>query len=529
MISIALAGFVLISVLELFQLRSTLLQEKSIQTQKLVETASSIISYQYDLAQSGSVSEQQAKQTALDTIKNIRYDKTNYFWVNDMESVVIMHPIKPDLEGKDLSGLKDTNGKRIFQAFVDVVKKEGEGTVHYTWPKPGHEAPVDKVSYVKGFAPWGWVIGSGIYINDVDSAFWSKAQSAALIVLIVAAPLLLLSFLIAKSIINPLHTTTYAMQDIAEGEGDLTQRLTAEGNDGVARLSKAFNHFTAKIQKVVIKLSSVGSQMASSAEQLSITTEESRERVDKQKSQTQQVATAVTEMAATVQEIASSAESAAAYASEADVEAAEGSHIVQKTTQAIESVASELESASDVINQLESESEAIGTVLDVIRGIAEQTNLLALNAAIEAARAGEQGRGFAVVADEVRTLASRTQQSTQEIQAMIERLQDGSRKAVIAMDESKSRTHATVDKAKAASDSIVKIVSAIKSISDMNAHIATAAEEQSTVAQDIDQSVVQIATLSEQVATGTDQVAESSQELAQLSEEVHNLLQQFKT
>ncbi len=241
------------------------------------------------------------------------------------------------------------------------------------------------------------------------------------------------SWLMVQMIILPLNAAVDTMNDIAEGEGDLTRRLPTKGKDEISQLGHAFNKFANKVYSIVGQVAGATSQLAAAAEQMSLVVDQTRNGIQRQRSETELVATAMNEMVATAQEVANNAGSAADTATNADNQAITGRNVVSATVTSIEALASEVGKASEAIHGLEKDSEAIGTVLDVIQGIAEQTNLLALNAAIEAARAGEQGRGFAVVADEVRSLASRTQTSTQEIQTMIERLQTGAQGAVVVM------------------------------------------------------------------------------------------------
>ncbi|MBL1274733.1 MAG: methyl-accepting chemotaxis protein [Ectothiorhodospiraceae bacterium] len=339
---------------------------------------------------------------------------------------------------------------------------------------------------------------------------------------------ILIALYISHSITKPLKQTTAAMNDIAQGEGDLTRRLKSTGRDEIAELGSAFNRFAEKVQDMVRQVSGSTTQLASAAEQMSVITDETHQGVQDQHAQIEEVATAINEMAATAQEVATSAASAAEAAHNADDESNQGRRVVQETIDTIDSLATDIGKAVGVINQLEENSDNIGGVLDVIRGIAEQTNLLALNAAIEAARAGEQGRGFAVVADEVRTLAHRTQESTQEIQSMIESLQQGARNAVEVMNQSNERTQLCVEKAASAGTSLTSITSSVNQINEMNLQIATAAEEQTSVAEEINRNVLQINTLVEGTAAGARQTSSASVELTTLASELQTLIRQFK-
>ncbi len=522
-------GLIATTLLALEEYHKDLIKEKMLQTQSLVENAYSIIADYEAKAKQGKIPLEEAQTNAKQAIKMLRYDETNYFWINDLNARIIMHPIKPELDGKDLSGFTDPNGKKIFVDFARMAKQHGEGSVPYLWPKPGFDQPVEKISYVKGFKPWGWVIGTGIYIDDVDKAFWTNAMLLTSTATVILALMLSLAVVITRSIVTPLNHTTRALDDIAMGDGDLTRRLETEGKDEISNLSVAFNRFCDKIQQIVVKTSQISAQLATATEELSSTTVQTHENITQQQHETQQVATAVTEMATTVKEIAESAEGAAGSAHTANEQAQQGKAEVTSVTTAISDLANEMNSASDVINRLAGDSEQIGTISDVISGIAEQTSLLALNAAIEAARAGEQGRGFAVVADEVRTLANRTQQATTEIRDMIERLQTGTRSAVDVIRRSGEGTAETVEKSNSAAESLDQIVSSVALISDRNTQIASASEEQSAVAQEIDRSVTQISQLTEHSYLASQQIAQATAELAHLGESLQEMIAHFKT
>ena len=362
-------------------------------------------------------------------------------------------------------------------------------------------------------------------VESLKSTIAGVAIGISVLVFVVGA---LVGWVFTGLIVRPIQNTVDAVRDIAEGEGDLTRRLDARSKDELGELAGWFNRFLDKMQGVVGELNSVTQNLSVSAEQLSRVSEETRDGISNQQGQTEQAATATNQMAATVQEVAKNAESAANSAMQARNEATQGKGTVDESITTIRNLSATVEQAAAVIGKLEQDSVEIGGVLDVIRNIAEQTNLLALNAAIEAARAGEQGRGFAVVADEVRTLASRTQQSTQEIQEMIERLQTASKEAVKAMDETNSQARKGTDFAIKTGEVLESITSAINQISDMNTQIASAAEEQSVVAEEINRNVVGINQIGEKTANGAQQTASASEALNSLAGQLQRIVGQFK-
>ena len=357
----------------------------------------------------------------------------------------------------------------------------------------------------------------------------ASARNIALLVGLGAVGLgLFVAAFITRGITKPLCQAAVAMEDIAEGEGDLTRRLDEQGKNEITMLARSFNKFAEKVRSLVADVARHTEHVASASEEMSSITRLTNDGVNKQRSEIDQVASAMNEMTATVQEVAKNATAASTSATNADAETVSGKRVVLATIEAINSLATEVDSATTVIKQLEQQSENIGGVLDVIKAIAEQTNLLALNAAIEAARAGEQGRGFAVVADEVRTLASRTQQSTQEIETMIAQLQSGTRHAVEVMEKGHHAAQASVEQAAEAGTSLEKITTAVATISDMNTQIASAAEEQSAVAEEINRNVVNINNMAEDVTHGADQTSTASQSLAELASQLQGLVRQFK-
>ncbi|WP_038050767.1 methyl-accepting chemotaxis protein [Thioalkalivibrio sp. ALJ1] len=364
------------------------------------------------------------------------------------------------------------------------------------------------------------------------SAYVAMARNATGTVVMVGALAVVLGALLAwfltRSIVHPLCQTVVRLNDIASGEGDLTRKPEVSGKNELGDLSIAFNHFVEKIRVLIQQVAAGSDQVAAAATELSATSEETNEQVRRQKAETDQVATAMNEMTATVQEVARNASDAAAAARSTDQDATAGQQVVQKTVSTINGLSTQVESAADVVSRLSQDAEQINKVLEVIGDIADQTNLLALNAAIEAARAGEQGRGFAVVADEVRTLASRTQDSTHEIQQMIERVQNGTREAVQAMEDGRVKAHASVEQVNLAGESLIAITQSVTRISDMNTQIASAAEEQSTVAEEINRNVANITEVLDQTAAGSEQIRNASEELSKLASQQQQRVGQFK-
>jgi len=331
-----------------------------------------------------------------------------------------------------------------------------------------------------------------------------------------------------RILVEPLTELALKLQGIASGDGDLTQRLKIAGKTEMAWIAASFNTFVGKMQKSIQEIATVGGRLNEESRTLTAITDETRKNVHAQHEETDQVATAVTEMASSAHEVAQNAVQASDAARETDEEAKAGAAVIDEVKVSIEKLAGDVENASSVIHELHTDSENIGSVLDVIRDIADQTNLLALNAAIEAARAGEQGRGFAVVADEVRTLASRTQESTQEIQQMIERLQVAAQNAVGVMESSRAEAENTVSAAAQAEQAMAKITAMVETITDMNTQIASAAEEQGSVSEEINRNIVNISGLAAKTADSSQETADASRELAGLAEELDGVTQQFK-
>ena len=512
----------------LWQLKQALVNSKTDNTRMLVDAAYSVLEKHYKQYESGLVDEATAKAEAIEGINKLRYDGDNYFWVNDMHPNMITHPTKPQLNGQDISGVKDPNGKALFVAMVKVVRKHGQGSVDYMWPFPGSDKPVDKISYVKGFPQWGWIVGSGVYLDDVQVIFWRFAKIllsiGSVIVLFVAG----LAYLISCSVKRPIDEVVDALNGIASGQGDLTKALPVAGNDELSLLASHFNAFTQKIRGLLLQVRGSTTQLNKTTDQLKDSFSQSVKAIEAQRRESAAVVSAMDEMLSASINIAQNAEQSASYVNQAETAANIGKDVVVQTSDLVQHVSSEFETTSEIIQNLANNSQIISKVSEVIRGIAEQTNLLALNAAIESARAGEQGRGFAVVADEVRTLAARTQDSTEEIRGMVESLTSGGVSAVAAMTAGREVTAQASASALKGAESLASVVEEMNNIALMINQTASAAEEQSLVSKSINQSVQNIVDATESTYLQFEKARESEQQLQSLSGQLSDLIGEFK-
>ena len=520
---VALLGLMGVAGTSLLFLYEALLADRQTEIRQSVQVAHALVEHFHDQVVQGDLTLEQGQQSALMALKKLRYGDDNYFWINDMRHFMVMHPLKPELDGKEMSQVQDPAGKRLFVAFVERVQQSGEGFVEYLWPKPGESKPLPKLSFVKGFQPWGWVIGSGIYIDDVNATAWQQGKTFSATVLGILLLLLGVVWSIARKITRPIDELSHVMKQVAQ-DGNLDHRVSVGQADEVGQMAASFNALLGKLQGFTVRVQDEVTRLAQSGDKLSGAGVQVLHQMNTLHDETMQAATAMNEMSASAEEVSRNVTAAAEHSESADRQARTGHETVGRNLAATEKLASGVREAGENVRELTKEAESIGSIIDVINGIAEQTNLLALNAAIEAARAGDQGRGFAVVADEVRTLAQRTQQSTSDIRQMIERLHAGVRCTTDVMENCLRQTDASVQGASEAQQALEAITGSSSVISGLNNQIASAALEQSNVTEDINRNITNINTAAGETARlAKDASVETAQFGAVLSEVIGTL------
>ncbi|MDF8329379.1 methyl-accepting chemotaxis protein [Aeromonas salmonicida] len=448
-------------------------------------------------------------------LANFRIGDSGFVFMTDGSGKVKLHPDAARIDRDNLTRLASGTTANLLtkQAFA-ATQAEVDG-----------QAVVLATSYIPML---DWYLVAQVPEAEIYAELDKARLHIVLVSLAIAAGMGLLGMLLAGSVSRPLNELARLFRELGSGDGDLTQRLKVEGHDELTQVATGFNNFVAKIHGSIEQVASNSRQLAATANEVASKAQLTQHNCTAQRDRTVQVATAIHEMGATVGEIAGNASLAADVARQANEQADAGAVVVAQARHGIVGLSSEIEQVAGVIESLANQTDSIGSILDTIRSISEQTNLLALNAAIEAARAGEQGRGFAVVADEVRNLASRSAASTAEIQGMINRLQEQSARAVSAMAQGRSQSLEVVAQADEANAALGHITAHITQISDMNIQVATATEEQSSVVGEINRNVEDINQLTMETADIAHQLTESSRSLQQLSGELDKLVGNFR-
>jgi len=526
LVGLTLVGLIVLCMVSLFQLKDSMLEDRKQKTRDLVQVAVGIVKHYHQQASSGRISEEEAKTAARDSLRDLRYGEDDYYFGFDTEGVYFLHGGNPKLEGQQKLDMQDTHGKYIIRELI-AAAKAGGGFVDYWFPRAGQQNPEPKLGYTTLFTPWNWVVGTGIYIDDVDKEFRQVAWLLGGISSALLASLVVFGFLVSRSILHQLGGEPKAASEIMEriANGDLTANINQAPPGS---LLNTLGGMTQALRKMVSEINSDANRLVDNAEHIATASEEVARAAEQQSDATSAMAAAIEELTVSSNHISDSARDTSQDSVAAVELSGQGSARVDQASQAIQQISETVSDASTRIHALEERAKQISSIANVIKDIAGQTNLLALNAAIEAARAGEQGRGFAVVADEVRKLAERTSLATTEIEQMIIGIQGDTVGAVEAMNAALPEVQQGVALASSASESLRAIEDGARRTLERIGEVADATKEQSTASTSIAQRVEQIANMVEETTQTIRGTASTAHQLQEIAVNLKQLISRFK-
>jgi methyl-accepting chemotaxis protein len=522
-VTIILLCFSLVLAWTFLQFRERVYQEKMLATKHVVHVAYSLVAQYDESVKKGAMKLADAQKLALRDVQNLRYDKNEYFWINDLTPRMIMHPFNPELNGVDVSDKKDPTGKRFFMEFVNVAREKGEGMVEYQWPKAGETIPSDKISYIALYKPWGWIIGSGIYIDDVQKDLAKVTYIIGGVIILVVLGSLLLAFLVTRSITVPVNKMVAVSKKLATGDIDV--QVDVNSKDEIGMLAQAFRdmienirqsaqsvariadgdltveikphsekdlaavsmlNMVTRLRNVFHDVKSAANNVASGSEQLSSSSVEMSQGATEQAASAEEVSSSMEQMISNIKQNADNAQQTEKIAIKSAQDAKEGGKAVGDTVKAMKEIAGKI---------------------SIIEEIARQTNLLALNAAIEAARAGDHGKGFAVVASEVRKLAERSQTAAGEINKL-------SASSVLIAEQ--------------AGQMLDRMVPDIQKTADLVQEISAASKEQDAGAEQINKAIQQLDQVIQQNASASEELSSTAEELSSQAQQLQESVAFFK-
>jgi methyl-accepting chemotaxis protein len=525
-IAATLLSLIVVTGFTLMEEKASLLEDRQVNTRHVVETAHGTLAYYHELQKKGELTEAQAQLAARNHIRKLRYGDGEYFWVHDMNNRILMHPVKPEMEGNDYSDLKDANGKLFFREFDKLMRGVGEGFVDYVWPKPGFSEPVRKVSYVKGFTPWGWVLGSGIYLDDVDALFREKATRAVWLIAAIVISIAILMGTAGRKLVKRIDMVVAGVNRVAQG--DLADNIEDAGSDEIGQLALAANEMRRQLHDLAAQLDTHARRITSASTEIA-------EAVGSQAAISTQMSSSVAEITSTMEELSASSTQIADHSkSVVDIanQTLDGS---RKGTEAMQTVLGRMSdirtdnqhSLKEIVD-LGTKSKQIGKVMEIINAIADQTKLIAFNAALEASSAGEAGKRFSVVAGEIRRLADSVTDSTGEIETKVGEIQDSINRLVITSEKGATVIAAGLAASANTAERLNEIVGAASQTSNAAQQISLSTQQQQTASNQVVIALREIVAASAQTAQSIAAISRISAEMATLSQELEGQIGRFR-
>ncbi len=461
-----------------------LMDEKKNATKNVVDVAYTLVASFEARVKSGELKLGEAQKRAIASVKSLRYQGNEYYFINDMNGIMVMHAMKQELDGKSVMAEKDSQGKFMFREMIEVAKSKGEGFVDYLWPKPNETRPSPKLTFVKSFTPWGWVIGTGIYIDDVNAEMSRMRTQIIISTVAIAVMILLIAFCVSKMITNALGKAVVMARELSEG--NLSLEIEVNSGDEAGQLLSGMKNMMKKLKDIVTDVKNAADNVATASQQMSGSSQEMSQGATEQAASAEEVSSSMEEMVSNIKQNADNAQQTEKIALKSAQDAQDGGKAVVETVSAMKQIA---------------------TKIAIIEEIARQTNLLALNAAIEAARAGEHGKGFAVVAAEVRKLAERSQTAAAEINKL---------------------SASSVEVAERAGEMLMKTVPDIRRTAELVSEINASSSEQDTGAQQINKAIQQLDQVIQQNASVTEEMASTAEELSSQAAQLQDTVAFFR-
>ncbi len=520
-VGISLLCLVLTEFVFLIYLKRDLIEEKKTRTRSVVETAYEMIQHYYNESKNGKITEQEAQQRAKELVKALRYEGTEYFWINDMNRFMVAHPYF-ELEGKDQTGLTDVNGKRIVVAFVELIKNQKSGFVDYVWKKPGSEKATPKLAYVKSFEPWGWIVGSGIYIDDVQKNFIDKAFKLGILLFIITFVIVFISWIISRSITQPLSIVKKRLQNMASGDlrigEDELHNVFKQTSSETGQLLGTLNNMRKSLDSLIGQVQLSGIQVTSSATEIAASARQLEATVTEQ-------AASIREVNATNIEITSTSENLMQTMGEVSKTVFDTASMAETGREKLNRMQSSMREFIDATSYISSKlgvinekANKISGIVTTINKISDQTNLLSLNAAIEAEKAGEYGKGFSVVAREITRLSDQTAIATKDIEYMVKEMQSSVSSGVMEMDKFAEGVRRGVVSIETIGEQLGQVIDQVKTLSPRFEVVNKGMYMQVESARQISEAM-------EQLLTAADQTRDSLSEYKRVTEQLNAAVQ----